>query len=156
MQNGAAREATLTVRGPVSRPAAALAVVATLAALILLAALHGLSPEFNPSWRMISEYALGHYGWVLSAFFLCWAAGTWALAFAIAPAIRTPAGKAGMVLLVLAGCGEALAAFFDVNHMGGHAIAGILGVFGFPAAALLLTSSLRRTEPWRANARALR
>jgi len=32
--------------------------------------LHVLSPEFSPSRRVISEYALGHYPWVLSLMFL--------------------------------------------------------------------------------------
>jgi hypothetical protein len=44
------------------------------------AALHILTQEFDPSWRMISEYALGHYGWLLSLTFLAWGFSTWALA----------------------------------------------------------------------------
>lgn len=43
-------------------PAALLAIALTVIALLLLASLHVLSPEFAPSWRMISEYALGRYG----------------------------------------------------------------------------------------------
>jgi hypothetical protein len=45
---------------------ARLAIATAVAALLLLFSLHVLSPEFDPSWRMVSEYALGHYGWVLS------------------------------------------------------------------------------------------
>jgi hypothetical protein len=41
-------------------PAAWLAVVLTVATIFLLASLHILSPEFDPSWRMVSEYAFGH------------------------------------------------------------------------------------------------
>ncbi len=48
------------------RPAAWLALIATSAALVLLAALHVLSPEFAPSWRMVSEYAFGHHAQLLS------------------------------------------------------------------------------------------
>jgi len=49
-----------TVNGPGNssrsvRPAAWLALIATSAALVLLAALHVVSPEFAPSWRMVSE-----------------------------------------------------------------------------------------------------
>jgi hypothetical protein len=55
----------------IAGPAAWVAILATGATLILLAALHVLSPEFSPSWRVISEYALGHYAWVLSLMFLC-------------------------------------------------------------------------------------
>ena len=47
------------------------ALLATVGAILLLASLHLLSPGFSPSWRMISEYALGRYAWVLSLMFLC-------------------------------------------------------------------------------------
>ena len=40
-----------------------LATILTAATILLLAALHVLSPEFDPSWRTVSEYAFGHYGW---------------------------------------------------------------------------------------------
>jgi hypothetical protein len=50
----------------ISAPAAWLAIAASAATLLLLASLHFLSPEFDPSWRMVSEYAFGHFGPVLS------------------------------------------------------------------------------------------
>ena len=49
---------------------ARLALGAAVATLLLLASLHVLSPAFDPSFRMVSEYALGQYGWVLSLMFL--------------------------------------------------------------------------------------
>jgi hypothetical protein len=61
-----------------SLPAARLAIAAAAAALLLLASLHVLSPEFDPSWRMVSEYANGHYGWVLSLMFAAWGVSSWA------------------------------------------------------------------------------
>jgi hypothetical protein len=67
---------------------------------------------------VISEYAFGHYAWVLSLMFLC-----------------------------LSG---AMTSFFDITHEIGHAIAGFLGVIGFPIAALLLSVALDRNENWRA------
>ena len=60
-----------------------LALAATAIALLLLASLHVLSSEFDPLWRMISEYAFGHYGWVLSLMFLLSGIGTAVLAVAI-------------------------------------------------------------------------
>ena len=125
-----------------------LALIATTAVILLLASLHVLSPEFSPSWRMISEYAFGHYAWVLSLMFLCWAIGSWSLAVAIRPHIHTNAGKLGLLFLIIAGVGEAMASRFDVTHAIGHGIAGTLGVIGFPIAALLLSVSFGRTEAW--------
>lgn len=115
--------------------------------LLLLAALHVLSPEFDPSWRVISEYANGHYGWVLSLMFACWALSTWALAYAIRSQLTTIAGKIGWWFLVVAGLGEALAAFFDVNQPM-HAVAGLAGVAGLPIAALMISITLVRNPAW--------
>jgi hypothetical protein len=67
----------------VQAQAAHIAVGAAVATILRLASLHVLNPEFAPSWRMVSEYAFGHYGWVLSLMFLSWGISSWALAVAI-------------------------------------------------------------------------
>jgi len=125
-----------------------LAILATGATLLLVASLHVLSPEFSPSWRVISEYALGHYAWVLSLMFLCWGIGSWALAVAVWSEIHTNSGRLGLWFLIIAGVGEAMASIFDVKHPIGHGVAGLLGVIGFPIAALLLSVALGRNETW--------
>lgn len=119
-------------------PAALVAILGTGAAFLLLATLHLLSPEFSPSWRVINEYALGPYGWVLSLMFLSSGIGTWALAVAIWSQVDTKAGRAGLWFLVISGTGSAMASVFDVTHEIGHGIAGLLGVIGFPIAACCL------------------
>jgi hypothetical protein len=128
---------------------ALLAMVAAAATLLLLAGLHILSPEFDPSFRMVSEYALGHYGWVLSLMFLAWGMSSWALALALWSQVKTKAGKVGWWFLVIAGAGSAMASVFDVTHDPGHSIAGVLGMGCFPIAAVLLSVSLGRTQAWR-------
>jgi hypothetical protein len=140
----------------VREPAAWLAILLTGATILLLAALHVLSPEFSPSWRVISEYAFGHYAWVLFLLFLCMGTSSWALAVAVWSEVHTAGGKVGLWLLLVAGLGGVMAAFFDITHETGHAIAGLLGVIGFPVAALLLSVALGRRENWRrARARLL-
>jgi Protein of unknown function (DUF998) len=137
------REATdLTV------PAARLALAAAVVTPVLIAGLRFLSAEFDPSYRMISEYALGRYGWVLSLTFLAWGISSWALAVSIRPRIRTRGGRVGLAFLVVAGLGEALASVFDIRHNVMHNLAGALGILGLPVAALLLSSSLRRDPEW--------
>jgi hypothetical protein len=42
-----------------------------VAFLILLAALHFIKPVLNPFWNMISEYEVGHDGWIMQLAFLC-------------------------------------------------------------------------------------
>src|SRR5450755_71782 len=133
----------------IERAGAPLAIAAAAATLLLLASLHVLSPEFDPSWRMVSEYALGHYGWALSLMFLAWGMSAWALAVALWSQVKTRAGKVGLWFLVIAGLGEAMASIFDITHDTGHSIAGVLGIGGFPIAAVLLSVSLGRTQAWR-------
>lgn len=78
-----------------------------------------LSPEFSPSWRVI-------------------------MVVAIWPEVHSKAGKIGLWVMIIAGLGEALASLFDVTHEVGHGIAGLLGVIGFPIAAMLLSIALGR------------
>ncbi len=138
----------------ISVSAARLAIAAAAAALVLLASLHILSPEFDPSWRMVSEYANGHYGWVLSLMFISWALSSWALAFTIWSQVRTIGGKIGLGFLIAAGVGEAMASVFDINHPL-HELASAFGILGLPVAAMLISVTLSRTPAWSAGRRAL-
>ena len=59
--------------GPVtaiSQTASRLSFAAAVTFLVLLAALHLIKPELDPSWRMVSEYEIGRYGWVMMLVFL--------------------------------------------------------------------------------------
>jgi hypothetical protein len=105
---------------------------------------------------MVSEYANGRYGWVLSLMFAAWGVSTLALAVAIRAAATAPRFKVGVVLLVIAGVGEALASVFDLNHDTLHSLAGALGIPCLPLAALLISGSLGRTRAWSAARRLLR
>lgn len=123
--------------------AAWLAIGATLVSALALVALHFLSPQLHPSWRMVSEYANGNHRWVLTVVFLTWALGSFALAFALLPSISGWVGAAGLVFLVLAGVGEAMGGLFDINHRL-HGAAFAIGVPALPIAAILLTMAARR------------
>jgi len=104
------------IQSDVSAPAARIAAGAAVAALLFLASLHVLSPEFDPSWRVVSEYANGHYGWGLSLMFGAWALSQWAIALAISSQVKTRAGRIGLYLLIASGIGEAMASVCDINH----------------------------------------
>jgi hypothetical protein len=139
----------------ISVPAARLAIAAATATVLLLASLRVLSPEFDPSWRMVSEYANGRYGWVLALMFVAWGVSSWALAFALRAEARTRPVRIGLVLLTLAGVGEAMAAPFGINDDALHSLAGALGILGLPIAAVLISVPLGRTAPWSAAKRTL-
>jgi hypothetical protein len=54
-----------TAEGALSGSAARVSVTSATAFLALLALLHLVRPELDPSWRMVSEYAIGSYGWLM-------------------------------------------------------------------------------------------
>src|SRR5215813_8020420 len=55
------------------------ALAAVVLFFILLAGLHFIEPEFDPSKRLISEYELGRYGWVMSLTFFSLGVGVIAM-----------------------------------------------------------------------------
>jgi hypothetical protein len=124
-----------------------LAALLAMVTAFLLVLLHVLTPQFDPSWRMVSEYANGPFSWVLAAFFLCWALSTWSLAYACVPMADNWLTKVAVALLIIAGVGEAMAAVFDINRPL-HMLAAILGMNGLPIAAILLGYGLSRSGRW--------
>jgi Protein of unknown function (DUF998) len=137
----------VTDTAKISVPAARAAIAAAGAVLLLLAGLHVLSPEFDPSWRVVSEYANGRYGWVLSVMFVFWALSSWALAVSLWSQLNGIGGKIALGFLIAAGVGEAMASVFDINHPL-HGLAGMIGVLSLPAAAMLISLRLGRTQAW--------
>jgi hypothetical membrane protein len=137
---------TLTQSVSVARSTAAATIAIAAAALsaLCLIALHIVSPEFDVSWRMVSEYANGNYGWLLTAVFLTWALASWALAVAVWPIRATWLGRFGLVFLVLAGFGQMMGGIFDLNHPL-HGVAFAIGVPSLTVAAILVTLALRRS-----------
>lgn len=144
----------VTDPAPISVTAARVAIAATWAVLLVLACLHALSPEFDPSWRVVSEYANGRYGWVLSLMFVSWALSSWALACALWSQLNGIGGKIALGFLISAGIGEAMASVCDINHPL-HNLAGMIGVVSLPIAAMLISVRLIRTPPWSAAKKSL-
>jgi hypothetical protein len=114
---------------------------AVAAAIVLVMALHQLEPEFDPSWRMLSEYSLGKYGLIMRIAFVLGGTGVLASGVALWPS----AGflSAGLPLVALGPIG---AAFIDTDpittprsELTGrskiHAGLGSLFILGFPLAA---------------------
>jgi hypothetical protein len=114
---------------------------AVAAAILLVLALHKLEPEFDPSWRMLSEYSLGKYGLIMRIAFILGGSGV----AACGVALWQPAGvlAAGLPVVALGPIG---AAFVDTDpvttprpEMTGrskvHAGLGSLFILGFPVAA---------------------
>lgn len=139
----------------ISQPAAKVAIIGTALALAFLASLHVLSSEYDPSFHMISEYANGQYGWVLSLMFLTWGISTGLLAYALRNQMASGAGKAGIALLFLAGFGQAMAAIFNIRLQPFHDLCGYLSIPSFAIAAMLISVQLSRTTEWKESKKVL-
>jgi hypothetical protein len=140
---------SVTDKATISEPAARVAIAASGVVLLLLASLHVLSPEFDPSWRVVSEYANGRYGWVLSLMFAFWALSSWALAVTVWSQVNGIGGKIALGFLIAAGVGESMASVFDINHPF-HNLAGMIGVLSLPIAAMMISVRLGHTQAWSA------
>ena len=146
------------------RPAAArLAAVSGLLFIVLFAVLHLLKPDLDPSWRPISEYALGPFGWLMTIGFLTLAIACVSLVVAIASQVKTWPGRVGLAGLGLAGLGFLIAGVFptdpvttapeDLTATGMlHTIGPVLAD-GIPLAAILVGWCLARRNPNWASAR---
>src|SRR6185503_8028062 len=138
--------------------AARVSFAADAAFVVLLAALHILEPEFDPSWRFISEYELGRYGWMMVLAFLSLAVSYVALFIAIKSQLRTIAGRIGRVLLLISALGLAMGGIFttdpitispDAATTSGtlHNIGGTLGL-AMTFAAVIISWILARNPAW--------
>src|SRR4051794_19400410 len=95
-----------------SRIAAQASLVASVAFLVVLIALHLLRSDLDPSWRFISEYEIGLYGWLMRLAFGAWAASCVLLCVAVFPYSRSVVGWLAMLLIIVSAVGMMLAAIF--------------------------------------------
>ncbi len=135
--------------------AGTLALAAVGAFSVILVILHFLKPEFDPSWRMISEYEIGRYGWLMRLAFVCWSASVVGVDVALSPSLST----AAVVALAIVAIGPLGAAIFatepttrPLDQTGTahrlHAVFGALFILGFPIAATLAGQACLTGVPW--------
>ena len=122
---------------------AQLSIVSGGLSLLSLLALHFVSPEYQPSWRMISEYALGKHKWLITSFFYLWGVSSVFLSVLLRNVVTTGWGLPGVALLFLSAIGEIMGGLFDIKHKW-HGMAFGLGVPSLPIAALLVGYNLIR------------
>src|SRR5918994_7237950 len=85
----------------VSRTAALLSFAGAATFVVLLAALHFIEGELDPSWHFISEYAIGEYGWIMVLAFLSLALSYVSLFVVIRSQLRTIGGRIGLAFLLV-------------------------------------------------------
>lgn len=149
----------------VSGTAARLSFAAAAVFVVLLAALHVVKPELDPSWRFISEYAIGNNGWMMVLAFLALALSYVSLFVAVRTDTGTIPGRIGLALLLVSAAGLTLAAVFTTDPITAspnamttqgslHNLGGTLG-FAMPFAAALVSWGLARNPAWSSTRRSL-
>jgi hypothetical protein len=124
-------------------------------ALMVLAVVHVLKRDLDPSRTMISRYALGPYGWLMALCFASWAAASALLFVALATRASSSLDRVGQSLLLAASVGLAMAARFPMDPVGTprremsfsgkmHGMAFLVGVPALVLAASILSLSLAR------------
>jgi hypothetical membrane protein len=130
---------------------ATLTMASGILSLLALLLLHFVSPEYKPSWRMVSEYALGKHKWLLTSFFMLWGLSSLMLSVLLWGEVTSIWAKVGVVLLFISGIGAIMGGLFDVKHKH-HGLAFLLGVPSLPIAALLIGYHIIQLESWKSDA----
>ena len=136
-------------------PWLAAAIAGPVVTALALIALHAAKPELDPSWRFLSEYAVGPRGWIMQLTFMVWAVSCVALSVAVRPALTARRGRVGATILLIVGAALVVAGIFPQDPVTAapseattagmlHAIASMIGIPGIPVAAMLITSDLAR------------
>jgi len=133
--------------------AADVGLAGALAFSILLVLLHFLKPENDPSWRMISEYEIGRYGWLMRLAFFCWSIGFFGLAVALwQQASMLAEGLLAIVAIGLVGAGifaaDPITTLRDAQTRAGklHALFGAITVLGIPITATVVDWGLSSNQ----------
>jgi len=137
-----------------TRLAAIIAVGGITWFLLGVAVLHVAERSLNPARHMVSEYALGTYGWIQTLNFLAAGIGGVALGLALSRTIREP-GRLGPRLIAGFGASTLVSAFVQADgdgpvttHGSVHTLVGILGFAALVAGMFTLTRRFRRDPAW--------
>ena len=127
--------------------------------IVLLALLHVIKSDIEPSWNFISEYQVGRFGWLMSLAFVSLGCSCAFLAIALWKEVNL-AGKIGIVMLLLSAAGMFMAAIFKTDPLNTSpelvTQSGMLHQWGamldqIPFAAVLITIALFRKKGWNVN-----
>lgn len=151
----------------ISKGAACVAFFAAGISFTLIALLHALAPQYDPSWRFVSEYAVGPFGWMMQLAFAAMAASFGSLAIALRGEVASQLGKVGIFMLFTATAGCAIAGMFSIDPISPapaqpslsgslHGLGSMIGIPALPIAALLVTYSLTQLQDWQSSRLRLR
>jgi hypothetical protein len=137
------------------------ALAAVVVCLSLLAALHFIEPEFDPSKRLISEYELSRYGWVMSLAFFSLGIGVLAMLRSTGDAAAPRRGRIGrwwFVAIGIALFGAGTFYPYPTPNLASylHGLCGAIVIVMFPIAATLYRATLANSQAWTTSRGGLR
>lgn len=125
--------------------------------ILTLALLHFLKPEFDPKWRMISEYEIGKHGTLMQGAFFAWAASVLFMMVVAWRFIGSAGGIIGwvwflIIVLALVGAGIFKTNAITDNSTGRdntiHTLCESIVILTFPIASTLVANALLRSPFW--------
>jgi len=130
-----------------------IALVAISLFLTLLIVLHFIEPEYEPSKHLISEYELGHFGWLMSMAFFFLGVGVFTMVLCTWPFIKTKGSITGrwiFLIITVALFGAAIFYPYSIPNMAStiHTFCGVIVIFTFPIAATLSYKGLINNQTW--------
>jgi len=114
--------------------------------------MHVLHPDYTMRTHMISDYAVGRYGWVMTTWFIAMSCGCQMLVFGLARSgLKTLLFKVGAGLLCVASIGLLVSAFFPTDleeatstHTGDiHALSFLINIVSINLSMIFLTICFR-------------
>lgn len=132
--------------------------------ILILAALHFIKPEIDPSWNFISEYQVGKFGWLMSVAFFSLALSCIFLTIGLWQQAKSILGKIGLLGLLAAASGMIIAGVFRTDPLNTSidliTRSGELHQLGatldqIPFAIILISLSLIRNNPFWRNKKGL-
>ncbi|MCD1261121.1 DUF998 domain-containing protein [Paenibacillus athensensis] len=141
----------------ISVSAAKLSILTSSLFIIILASLHVLEREFDPTWRFISEYALGKFGWLMHLCFYLIALSLVSIGIVIVSQLRSIMIYISLIILLMSATGLFIAGIFVTDpiviYQNKATFSGQMHVLGAsldytPIAAFLISLALVRHKAW--------
>ena len=100
---------------PKGKPLSVIAAYSMTGSVAILALMHFIEPQFDPTWRFISEYSLGNAGFLMKIAFAFLGIGQ--ISFAVSALVRRRKwwDYLAAAILVIAGVGSILACIFNTD-----------------------------------------
>jgi len=130
-----------------------IALVAVGIFLTLLIVLHFIEPEFDPSKHLISEYELGHFGWLMSLAFFSLGIGVFTMVLSTLSYTKTKGSSIGrwfFLIITVSLFGAGIFYPYTIPNLASkiHTLCGVIVIFTFPIAATLIYKGLANNQLW--------